>query len=346
MKTSTQITMLILATGCAAALIAPGLAQVSADFSNDKIVLYEHEKGDRGYWKYTLPDPNDSDKAKQTFQPIDKSRVATRDAMMKRRVLEEYAEFLSPLRLPRTYRIFASDCSGGNAESPYYDSSQFHRWMNMCYSFVAFADKAADYLVQNQAKLKLWTPVSMDQLVAGLFAATVLHETGHALFDQLTVPVFGREEDAADQIAAFVALQFGTDTARTIVKGFAYFWAYEMKFGADPGGHTMDPKDPKYPKDPDQQCNLDAFCSFSDVHGTASQRMYNTLCIAYGGNKAAFQDFVNSKWLPPERAKNCEAEYRQAYNAFAKTIYPFIDQAKMEKVMKRAWFQPKETKEK
>ena len=72
----------------------------------------------------------------------------------------------------------------------------------------------------------------------------------------------------------------------------------------------------------------------------------NTLCIAYGGNRAAFQDFVNSKWLPPERAKNCEAEYRQAYNAFAKTIYPFIDQAKMEKVMKRAWFQPKETKEK
>ena len=105
--------------GCATALIAPGLAQVSAEFSNDKIVLYEHDKGDRGYWKYTLPDPNSSDKAKQTFQPIDKSRVATREAMMKRRVLEEYAEFLSPLRLPRTYRIFASDCSGGNAESPY-----------------------------------------------------------------------------------------------------------------------------------------------------------------------------------------------------------------------------------
>ncbi len=176
MKSSTHTAMLIFAMGCATALIAPGLAQVSKEFSNDKIVLYEHDKGDRGYWKYTLPDPSSSDKAKQTFQPIDKSRVATRDAMMKRGVLEEYAEFLSPLRLPRTYRIFASDCSGGNAESPYYDPSQLHRWMNMCYSFVAFADKAADYLVQNQAKLKLWTPVSKDQLVAGLFAATVLHE--------------------------------------------------------------------------------------------------------------------------------------------------------------------------
>ena len=95
MKSSTHTAMLIFAMGCATALIAPGLAQVSKEFSNDKIVLFEHEKGDRGYWKYTLPDPSNSDKAKQTFQPIDKSRVATREAMMKRGVLEEYAEFLA-----------------------------------------------------------------------------------------------------------------------------------------------------------------------------------------------------------------------------------------------------------
>ena len=58
------------------------------------------------------------------------------------------------------------------------------------------------------------------------------------------------------------------------------------------------------PTDPDQQCWVDPFCAFSDEHGTSSQRLYNTLCIAYGGDPATFQDFVASGWLPPERAKN------------------------------------------
>jgi hypothetical protein len=106
------------------------------------------------------------------------------------------------------------------------------------------------------------------------------------------------------------------------------------------------PKDPDYPNDPKGQCLVDAFCGYSDVHGTASQRMYNTLCLAYGSNHAAFQDLVDNKWLAPDRAKNCDAEYRQAYFAFSKTVYPFIDQAQMKKVQNRQdWFLPAEMKE-
>ena len=37
------------------------------------------------------------------------------------------------------------------------------------------------------------------------------------LFDMLDVPVFGREEDAADETASFIALQFnGTSHARSL----------------------------------------------------------------------------------------------------------------------------------
>ena len=213
MRPFLQAAMLAVVVSGAAAMVAPASGQVSPDFKNDKVVLYEHVKGDGGYWTTTLADPGNDDKAKQTEQPMSPGRKTVRDTMMARRVLEEYAEFLSPLRLPRTLRVFASDCRGNAWDSPYYDLDPFHRWMNICYSFLADADKKAEYLVQNQAKMKLWTPVSKEQLRAGLMAATLLHETGHAVFDLMDVPVFGREEDAADQMAAFIALQFGTANA-------------------------------------------------------------------------------------------------------------------------------------
>jgi hypothetical protein len=340
--------MLAVVAGSLAAPIAPACAQVSPEFANKKIVLYEHVKGDGGYWTTTLADPKNPDKSKQVEQPINPDRKSVRDGMMQRRLLEEYAEFLSPLRLPRTLRLFASDCKGSAWDSPYYDLDPFHRWMNICYSFAADADKTAAYLVQHQAAMKLWTPVSKDQLRAGLFAAALLHETGHALFDLLDVPVFGREEDAADQMAAFIALQFGKASARTVIKGFAYYWGYEAIVNkADPGAVVIDPSDPRYPKDdPNKRCLLDAFCAFSDQHGTASQRMYNVMCLAYGGDRAAFQDLVDSHWLPGERARSCEGEYNQVYLAFRKTVFPFIDPAQMQKVQARQWFAPQEMQEK
>ena len=327
---------------------SPAAAQVSPGFTNSRIVIYEHDKGDGGYWMTSSGNPDATDASKKGPQPLMADSVAIRNSMKQRRVLEEYAELISPLRFPRTLRLFASDCTGSKLDSPYYDSDPFDHWMNICYSFIADAQKNANVLAQKQADLKLWTPVSATQLTAGMFAAVIMHETGHAMFDLMDIPVFGREEDGADQVAAFVALQFGKDNARTVIKGFAYFWAFEAKLDkADPGAYTIDPKNPKYPTDPDQRCFVDAFCAYSDMHGTASQRMYNTLCLAYGGHPDWFQDFVDSGWLPASRVPNCPREYNQALNAFKKTVYPFIDQAQMDKVLARKdWFQPAELKEK
>jgi len=127
----------------------------------------------------------------------------------------------------------------------------------------------------------------------------------------IEVPVFGREEDAADQIAIFLALQFNKDVARTITRGRAFFWAV-----------LNDPKE---------------WSGFADEHGTSSQRFYNTMCLAYGGDPQTFKEFVDKGWLPKDRAANCPAEYAQVKNAFEKTIYPFIDQAMMKKVQAKDW---------
>jgi Putative metallopeptidase len=307
------------------------MTQTTPDFSNPKIVILENEPGDHGYWKTGLG---------KDAKPINDERMALREQMMKRRVLEEYAEFLSPLRLPYTLRLIASDCAGSAWDSPYYDPG--NHLINMCYSFIAASVKNADDLVRIQNSQQLWTPVSRDQLIAGLFVSVLLHETGHAVFDLLNVPVFGREEDAADFMAAFIPLQFGTEVARTVIKGFAYFWAYDAYRGADPNLAAPATK----AKDPNVQCYQDPFCAYSDEHGTASQRMYNVVCLAYGGNPAAFKDFVDAGWLPPARAEGCAAEYKQLEFAFAKTVYPFIDAEQMKKVRERRWFQVDELKDK
>ena len=173
----------------------------------------------------------------------------------------------------------------------------------------------------------------------------MLHEAGHALFDIMDVPMFGRQEDAADQMAGFIALQFNKETARTVIKGFAYAWQLEAEGGADPPTTLPDPSDPNYPTDPEQQCWLDPLCAFSDEHGTASQRVFNTLCIAYGGDQAGFQDLVDFGWLPEQRAKTCESEYQQAKFAFEKTVLPAIDQAQMKGVQNQRWFYPLEAPE-
>ena len=117
---------------------------------------------------------------------------------------------------------------------------------------------------------------------------------GHAMFSIFRVPILGREEDAADQMAGFVMLQFGTDVARTTIKGAAWKWG------------SQDWTDPAY----------------HDVHSTPQQRFYNYLCIAYGGNPQAFQQFVDLGWLPKWRVPLCKAEYQQVLNAFANTFDP------------------------
>jgi putative metallopeptidase DUF4344 len=50
----------------------------------------------------------------------------------------------------------------------------------------------------------------------GQFFWVTLHEAGHATFDILDVPIFGHEEDAADNFATYIMLQFGEGQAHRL----------------------------------------------------------------------------------------------------------------------------------
>lgn len=293
-------------------------AQTSPDLTNSKVRIAV-SNNDGGY-----------------RLPKDPKYNVARDRLKERRVLEQYGQFLSPLRLPKTLWLFASEieCLQEGSTSPHYNPGNHS--INMCYQFNADLEAIADKIVEAVAKNPRGFPVKVtrQEIIDGVYVAALMHETGHALFDILDIPVFGREEDAADQIASFIAVQFGKDVARTVIKGFAYFW---FAAGNPP---TTPPAVNASDADKQTQCRADPFCAYSDEHGTGWQRMYNVLCVAYGADPVTFKDFVDANWLPPERARGCTVEYQQLKFSFATTVLPFIDQPLMKKVQSMKWLSP------
>jgi Putative metallopeptidase len=221
------------------------------------------------------------------------------ERLQKRRVLEDLRDFLSPLKLPKPLTIKIEGCGVVNA---YYSSGA----VTICYEYVAWLHQIAQ-------QITLSNEISLEDAVVGPFVDVLLHEVAHAIFDLLKIPLFGREEDAADQLAAFILLQFGNDVARRTVVGAALLFR-QMSIDQVPG--TAD---------------------YASVHGLPAQRFINLLCIAYGAQPDQFADFVKQGFLPVTRIGYCRWEYQQIQHAFRTLIAPHVDKELQEKVKDREW---------
>jgi hypothetical protein len=251
-----------------------------------------------------------------------------RQRLMDRKVLEELSEFLSPLRFKRDITLSTAQCDAINA---YWNPNS--QKMELCYELLADNEDNLVPFVEDRFTLpsgERLRPtvkgVSRGEALVGAFLGTVMHELGHAVFDLQEVPVLGREEDAADQLAAFLLVQFGPQVARTMIKGVAADWDFSAQRWdwAIRNGK----KQPYY-----------------DVHSLPAQRLYNYVCIAYGNLPDTFRDFVDQGLLPTVRAQNCPREYQQVAKAFRNTLLKDIDPVLMEKVRERQrgpnpWLRP------
>jgi len=187
--------------------------------------------------------------------------------LKQRGALEKLQKLLSPFRLPKKLRISLTGCDG-EADAFYEDAR-----ITICYEYVA-------ELVKNMPPETTAGGIEPIDTVIGPMFEVSLHEFAHALFDMLELPVFGREEDAADQVAAYALLQFGESEARRLIIGTAY--AYNMD-----------------EKKIDQCRSME---DYAGEHGTPAQRFFNVLCIAYGADTKLFGDIVSKGYLPKSRA--------------------------------------------
>ena len=224
------------------------------------------------------------------------------ERLKERRALERLREFLSPFRLPSTLKVSLAGCDG--EADAFYDDDE----ITICYEYIN------DLWKKMPAETTADGMAPIDAVIGPLFD-TSLHEFGHALFDMLNVPQFGREEDAADQVSAYIILQLGKTEARQLIMGTAYAYKTEAESAAGPP----------------------LLKEFADEHGTPAQRAYNVLCIAYGADPKLFGDFVTKGYLPKKRADVCEDEYQQVAHAFETLIGPHIDRALAKKVLDKGW---------
>jgi hypothetical protein len=263
-----------------AVLAAPAIAEPASELLNSKV-------------------------ATAYVEPLDPKHRPIYERLKKRQVLEQLQQFLAPLRLPRTLTVKVEGCRG-MVNAWYLDAS-----VTLCYEYIDYIRRLAPTNTTAEG-------VTPEDAVVGSFVEVVLHELSHAVFDMLALPVLGREEDAADQLAAFIMLQFGKNVARRTLAGVAHLHGFEA-------ATHMPSKD-----------------DFADTHGTPAQRFYNTLCMAYGGDPQTFGDYVDKGILPRHRANRCVSEYRQVARAFNKLLLPYVDLELMEKVRKVEWLRPED----
>jgi hypothetical protein len=214
-----------------------------------------------------------------------------------------------PFRLPLDVTVRVIGCDG--VSNAWYRPIDGRPTVTLCYEYL----------------YEVWTHLPSMETQGGLTPSDALegqmlfaiaHEFGHLVFDVYRVPVFGREEDAADGFATYVMLQLRKDGPR-LIAGAA--WSYHAFI-----------KD--YRGNPEETLPLAAF---SSNHGQPEERFYNMQCIAYGSDEMRFSGIVEKGFLPQSRARDCKYEYRVLQFAFQKLIAPHIDQKKATKVLAMDW---------
>jgi hypothetical protein len=236
-------------------------------------------------------------------QPVNPVFRPIYDELKRRHVLEELQRFLSPLRLPRKVLVKIDEC--GTDTAPY----QTGQPVMVCYEYVARIVKLAPEAATPSG-------ISRENAIIGAFVQYILHQMSYAVFDILQVPVWGREHDAADKLAAFIMLQFGKDFAVRTITGAVWFFEASQRTwtGSD----------------------------FARETTPALQRFYNYLCIAYGGHPETFAPIVKQTLLKTSRATTCGREYGELRYAFRKLILPHIDPKELAKVQAMQWAMPKD----
>ena len=228
--------------------------------------------GEAGKWLYVYAEP---------FTAVHRSlsqRVKQYGA------LEEIATVLHQrYALPRPVEIRFDTCEAVNA---FYSPSDTR--IIFCYELLEFL---ADLFVPDGQ----WT----EEQRANVFGAVqfiMMHEVGHALVDVLDLPITGREEDVADQLAVYVLIRGGDKGAQAAVAGVS---------ALQPSSNSFDET------------------QLADEHSLGPVRLYNVMCWIYGSDPVKYSQLVDDGSLPEERAVRCPGEWDRMAKAWQRLLAPY-----------------------
>ena len=209
------------------------------------------------------------------------------DAILDKQALERIIASLNQrAALPVDVIISFENCDAVNA---FYDTES-HR-VTICYELID------EYLLIFRLKIK--DPEKLKRAVQGAIVSTLFHELGHALIDVWKLPVTGKEEDAADQLATLALVSRSETGEEMALHGAVSFQLY-----AD--------LEKEYEK------------IYWDEHSLDEQRFYDTICLIYGQHPDKYDYLVKDGTLPEERAELCPEEFARINRAWQTLLTPYF----------------------
>lgn len=141
------------------------------------------------------------------------------------------------------------------------------------------ATQALEFSKQQRAEIR--------RFAANNSLFVLYHEVGHLLFHQLDLPVLGREEDAADNVATWTLLNKQTEEAYTTLSDAARGWILSG-IAYDSGGDESD---------------------YAAAHSLDKQRAYQIVCLMIGEDQDSYSQLAGEYSIDHDRQKSCQWDY-------------------------------------
>ncbi|KGY13033.1 hypothetical protein NM22_05985 [Vibrio tubiashii] len=170
----------------------------------------------------------------------------------------------------------------GSEDGPLYDPDK--HVVQMPYQFY---QEALDYFKGNKYNEKYGKSAELGAMDTVLH--TLLHEAGHAYIADQNIPILGKEEDAVDNFAALMMIEYvenGADAAISAADMFAF--------------------------ESEDKPDYYEFGEYIDEHSFDLQRYFSTLCLVYGSNPEKHRnllDEVENDYLA-DRKDFCVYQYQ------------------------------------
>jgi len=135
----------------------------------------------------------------------------------------------------------------------------------------------------------------------GALTFIAYHEAAHVFIDHYQLPITGKEEDVADQIALFFLLEVSINHNRSeshFINGPIKFFLHRM---AQP-----------------------TLSAYADEHSLSQQRIANMACWAYGYDADIFRGLIRQLDIPKQRSRNCAREFQQIKNFMYQIFIPAV----------------------
>jgi hypothetical protein len=138
------------------------------------------------------------------------------------------------------------------------------------------------------------------EFVVGNTLFVLGHETGHALINELGIPILGHEENAADIFSTLMALKIGSEFSNRVLINTAKGWFLSSRRDRDEGVKVV----------------------YYDEHGLDLRRAYAIICLMVGSAPEKFAALAEEADMPEDRQGTCRGDYNNAAWSWEQVLKP------------------------